>query len=310
MFYSWERKAILLGIEVAYGVDPVLNGMAHGILAQNLTISVEADKLEREIDRSFFTGNPFVLVGKRVVVEFDFEPLGANPGGVVAPSDAILRACAHAGTADVGPPLNYAYNPISTAIESAAIYLWMGDQRFVILGARGTLNWEFKIKTFGKAHARLTGMFAIPTSVPIVNGDTTDWQDPPAIEMETWDVSVDGTTVNAESVTLDMAQETPMLEGSNEREVVVVDRKANGVLRLFDPDVANLNLWTMAASHDKVPIICEVNGGTGKLTRFTIPLAQLELPRFAEIERTRGLEIPFTAIASSSGDDEYLLEFE
>lgn len=303
--FSWRRKVILLKIESAYGTDPTPVFGTDGILAMNLSISLEADKLEREIDRSFFAANPFVLVGRRCMVEFDFEPMGHATPGTAAPCGPLLRACAHAQV--LVPATSATYNPITATPESATLYYWMGNQRFAITGCRGTIDFDHSIKQFPKAHAKLTGLFAIPTNTAIVTPTLTAWQDPPAIETETWELSVDGSAVNAVSFTLSQNNETPIHEGSEAREVVLTDRKAGGVLRVYDPGVSVFDFWTLAKDHTKVPIVSTVTGGAGLIQEITVGLAQFELPKFVEIDGVVGLEIPYVALASSAGSDEYTL---
>lgn len=304
--FSWRRKVILAKLEVTYGVDPTPAQATDGILAMNMTISLEADKLEREIDRAYFSANPFVLVGRRCIVEFDFEPLGSSTVGNAAPCGPLLQACAHAEV--LVPTTSATYNPISSAIKSATIYYWMGDQKFAITGCRGSVSFDTSIKQFPKAHAKLTGLFAIPTATAIVTPTLTSWQDPPAIETETWSLTINGTAVNAISMTLDQAQETPIHEGSESREVASLDRKSNGSLRLYDPGVGTFDLWTLAKNHTKVPVVSTLNGGAGKTVTLTVSNAQLELPKFTEVDKAVGLEVAYAAIAGS-GNDEYTLAF-
>lgn len=309
--FSWRRKCILVKLEVTYGTDPVPTAMANGVLAMNLTISLEADKLEREIDRPFFTANPFVLVGRKAIVEFDFEPLGAAVAGAAAPCGPILEACAHAQVLTTpGPPADATYNPISTGIKSCTIHYYMGDQRFALVGCRGSINFDLAIKTFPKARARMVGQFAIPTAAAIVSPTTTNWQDPPAIETETWSVTVNGTPVNTTGLQFDQANEVNMYEGSESRTVEVMDRRSNGTLRVYDPGVGVLDFWTLARNHTKVPIVSIIDGGAGKKFTATLGLVQFEMPKFSEMEKAVGLEIPFHAIASGAGSDEYLLKFD
>lgn len=308
--YSWRRKVILLKLETVYGTDTTPAAATDGILAMNMTISLEADKIEREIDRAYYTANPFVLVGRRCMVEFDFEPLGNATPGTAAPCGPLLQACGNAQALDVGPPAEAIYTPISTGIKSASIYYWLNDQKFAILGARGTLDWDWSIKQFPKAHAKVTGLFAIPTNTAIVAPTLTAWQDPPAIETETWTLTVDGTPINATGLQVSQNNELPIHEGSEEREVALLDRKVSGTLKVYDPSIANFDFWTLAKNGTKVPIVSVVDGGAGLKATMTMPLCQLELPKFSETDKAVGLEIPFVAIASSAGNDDYELKFE
>lgn len=308
---SYQRKVIVAKLEVTYGVDSNPAAATDGVLTMNLTLDLSADELERELDHPYLAANPSVLVGRMATVEFDFEPLGKSPGGVAAPCDAIMQACAHAVVLDaVGPPLSATYNPISSNNKSCTIYFYMGDQKVAIVGARGTIDFENEIKKFPKAHAKLVGQFAIPTASPIINPTLTAWQDPPAIETETWEFEINSVAVCAVLFSLSQGNETPMHECSEQREVVLTKRAASGKVRIYDPTVGVLDVWTLAKNRTRVPITSTVDGGVGKKTVIDVPQAQLALPKFVEIDGVIGLEFDFKALVNSaSGNDEYTVEF-
>lgn len=304
---SYRRKLILAKEEVTYGTDPTPTAGANGVLTMNLTLNLTAEDLERELDLPYLAANPSVLVGRMAVIEFDFEPLGQATPGTAAPCDAIMKACAHALVTDAGPPATATYNPISAAPKSATIWFYMGDQRVAIVGCRGTISITNEIKKFPIAHARLVGQFAIPTSTPIVTPTLTAWQDPPAIEMETWDVEIDGVTVNAVSLSMEQRNEVPMHEGSDLREVVLTRRNSGGRIRIYDPGVSVLDVWTMAADRARVGITSTVDGGVGKTCTIDMPAAQISLPQWVEIDGAIGLEFDYRALATT-GNDEYTVE--
>lgn len=308
---SYQRKVIVAKLEVTYGTDSTPAALTDGVLTMNLSLDLSADELERELDHPYLAANPSVLVGRMATIEFDFEPMGANPGGVPAPCDAIMQACAHAVVLDaVGPPLSATYNPISTGNKSCTIYFWMGDQKVAIVGCRGTLDFENEIKKFPKAHAKLVGQFAIPTSVPIINPTLTKWQDPPAIEVETWDFEINSVAVCAVLFSLSQGNDTPMHECSEQREVVLTKRSAGGKVRIYDPGVGVLDIWTLAKDRTRVPIVSSVDGGVSKKTVIDVPAAQLSLPKFVEIDGVIGLEFDYKAlVVSNAGNDEYTVEY-
>lgn len=305
---SYKRKVILAKLEVTYGTDSAPVAATDGVLSMNLSLDLAADDLERELDHPYLAANPSVLVGRMATVEFDFEPVGHATLGTAAPSNAIMEACAHAGVSVAST--SFTYNPISSAAKSATIHFYMGDQRVAITGCRGTIDFENEIKKFPKAHVKLVGQFAIPTTQAIVSPVVTTWQDPPAIETETWSLTVNSIAVCATMFQLSQGNEVPMHECSEQREVVLTDRKANGKLRIYDPTVGVLDLWTLAKDRTQVPIVSIVNGGANKITTINVPKAQLSLPKFVEIEGVIGLEFDFKALVNSaSGNDEYTVAY-
>jgi hypothetical protein len=304
---SWKLKTLILKTETTYGTDSVPTAGANGVLAMNMSISIDADKLERPIDHPYLGANPFVLVGKRITVEFDFEPLGNSAVGSAAPCGPILTACAHSETLVAVTSATYAL--ASTSLKSVSIYFQMENQKVVVLGARGTIDYDWTVKQFPKAHAKLTGMFAIPVFNAIPSPTVSAWQTPVAVEMETMLVTIGGTAVNTMSFMLSQGNDVNIHEGSESREAAILARAATGTLKVYDPGIDVLDLWTPAKNYTPTAIVCTVDGGAGKKAVMTVPNAQLQLPKWTEMDGTIGLEIPFTAVPSSAGNDEYNLAF-
>lgn len=101
---SFKKKAILLGLEPAYGQGLALSGASHAIQALDLTITpMEGEELQREIAQPFLGGKPKLLVGTHVSVEFGLELAGSGTPGMVPAFGAVLRACGLAETIITGP---------------------------------------------------------------------------------------------------------------------------------------------------------------------------------------------------------------
>lgn len=303
---SYRLKSLLLKNETTYGTDAVPVVATNGILAMNMSISIEADKLERPIDFAYFTANPFVLVNKRVTIEFDFEPLGNSSKGTAAPCGPIMQCCAHSETLSAGVSTTYA--PISVAIKSSSVYYNINGQQVAVLGCRGTIDFDFTVRQFPKAHAKLIGMFAIPTAVALVAPTLSAWQAPVAVELETFLVSVAGTANNATGFQLSTGEGVDIHEGSETREAAIMDRAATGTIKVFDPGVANFDFWTPAKNYTSQALIASVSGASGKITTINVATSQLELPKWVEDSNVIGLEVPFNAIANT-GNDEYSVVF-
>lgn len=303
---SWKLKTLILKTETVYGTDSVPTAGANGVLAMNMSISIDADKLERPIDHPYLGANPFVLVGKRVTIEFDFEPLGNVTVGTAAPCGPILTGSAHSETLVAVTSATYA--PASTSLKSVSIYFQMENQKVAVLGCRGSVSFDWTIKQFPKAHAKFLGMFAIPTFNAIPTPTVTAWQTPAAVEMETMILTIGGTAVNAMSFMLDTGDDVNIHEGSEAREAAILARSATGTIKVYDPGVDILDLWTPAKNYVPTALVCTCDGGAGKKAVFTCPTAQLQLPKWTEMDGTIGLEIPFTAVANA-GNDEYNLVF-
>jgi hypothetical protein len=307
----FDQRTILVKVEVTYGTDVVPAVGTDAMLTFEGSVAFEADKLERKQDRAFFGGDPFVLVGKRAIVEFDFEMLGHATPGTAAPIGPVLRACGHGQT--LSPGVSATYAPVSSGFASATIYFWHADRLFEIVGARGTIDWSIGVKGYPKGRAKFVGL--IDTSTPTQSSPgavtLTAFQVPPVVETETLLVTVGGTTLNAIGVEFSQNADIKIFEGSELREVTQVERMPNGVLRVFD-DLASLstfNPWNIANASTDQAIEVTVSGTAGKIVRLQVPVAQLEYPRVENVDGVIVWAIPFNAKPSGAGNDEYNWRF-
>jgi hypothetical protein len=308
---QFEQRTILLKIETTYGTDASPTGTSDAVLSFEGSVAFEADKLDRKQDRAFFGGDPFVLIGKRAMVEFDFDMIGATSLGTAAPIGPVLRACGHSQTLNNGVSTTYA--PVSTGFSAATIYFYINDRLFKLLGARGTIDWNMEVKQFARGKAKFTGIIGAASPSQATPGAVTltAFQVPPAVETETFLVTANSVTINCIGVSLSQNNDLKMHEGSESREVSIMERTPTGVLRMFD-DLANLstfNPWSLANAHTQMLIEATVDGGTGKITRLQVPNAQLEYPRLVNQDGALVWEIPFVALPSSAGNDEYNFRF-
>lgn len=304
---SATDRVCLLAIEASYGVAPAMTA-SNAILLMNSQVQPAADKLTRQVDRPFFGGNPFVLVGKRITLTGDCDLIGAAVAGAAAPLGPLYRICAHSETLDAGPPAEAVYAPISKNFASGAIDFYWAGIRFRLLGARGSIDFDFSIKNYAKGSVNITGLLVMPQDgeapTPI---DWSTFQTPLPIESETWEVTVGGVNVCAQQLTLQGAGTVNAIECSEGREVVISNRTPTGTLRVFkDATLATWNPWAIADAHSIVTLQNTIAGTAGK--NLSMPIrAQLEYPRPVDIEGMAGFEIPFEAIPSGTGGDEYSL---
>lgn len=299
----------LLAIETTYGT-PATIAAANAILLMNSQIQPAADKLERNIDKPYFGGDPFVLVNKRVTLTADIDLLGPASAslGDPAPMGVVYRTCGHAET--LIATTSAEYNPISKDFESATVDFYWAGIKFRMTGVRGYMDMSFNIKQYAMGKINLTGLLTIPTDGEAPSGiDWSAFQTPPAVDADTWTVTVGGTDVCAQSLDINANATVNLIECSNAREVAITERKPAGTLKVYkDATLATWNPWSVAEAQSVVTLQNNIVGGAG--LNLTMPiLAQLEYPQPTDIDGVAGFDIPFTCVPSGAGGDEYSLLF-
>ncbi len=302
-FRSNSDRVILAAVESTYGAAPTMNA-ATVILGMNSSIRTIADQLAREVDQPYFGGDPFVLVGKRVELEFTVDLLGAATAGNASPLSAIYRACGHSETLDAGVSATYA--PVSTGQASATLdFYWAENVRFRLTGARGSMDITQDIKNYTQATVRMVGILSIPTTASKPSGiDLSAFRTPVAIETPSWTVEIGAYTAHCTRLQLQQNATLPLIETSESRQVIWTDRKPGGeLIVVVNDDLSTWNPWSIADAHTIVDIVSTIAGTATKQCALNIR-AQLGYPEPTEVDGVAALRIPFTAIPDE-GDDEY-----
>jgi hypothetical protein len=308
-YYYWRLKALLFKLETTSGTDPIPTAAANGVLSQNFQITIQGDKLERVVDRAFFAANPYVLINRRVEIEFDFDPLGASGVGTTAPISPIMQACGHSETLVASTSSTFA--PVSTALKSATMYFYWFDNLVNVNECRGSVSFDSTINQWDKAHAKFTGLFAIPTASSNITPVLTTWRDGavPAVTQATMLLTINSITVNAKMFTLDENGVIQIEEGSEFRDILLTNRAPGGTVRFYMPGASTFDLFSIASAHTRVPVACTIDGGASLKRVTTIPNAQFEMPKFVNVDDTVCIEASYTALPSTAGNDEYSMAF-
>jgi len=306
-FRSSTDRVALLNIETTYGVAATM-AAANAIRLMDSSIEPVADKLERNLDSPHFGGDPFVLVGKRITLSGTVDVIGSATAGLAAPLGGLYRICGHSEV--LTPATNAVYAPISLGLPSATIDFFMAGIRFRMLGVRGSMSFAFNVKEYAKATVQLTGLLVIPQDGEApASIDWAAFSTPAAIETETWNVQIAGVPVYARQLSLAQNATLPLIETSENREVVLTDRKPTGTLQVVKNDaLATWNPWALANAQSIVVITNAITSTGGRSVSAPIR-AQLEYPKPVDIEGVAGFDIAFTAVPSGAGGDEYSLTF-
>lgn len=221
--------------------------------------------------------------------------------GALTPTGAIPATNTTVGTI---------YAPISKNFASATVYFYWAGILFKLTGVRGYLDPSMAIKTFAKAKVELTGILAVPADGEAPGGiDWSAFQAPAAIETETWEVKFGTYNVCAQSLDMTCNSEVKLQECSESREVTISDRKPTGTIRVFkDAALSVWNPWAVADTHAITTLRSTIEKTSGINVVLTVR-AQIEYPKPVDLDGNLGYEIPYAAIPSGAGGDEYTIAF-
>jgi hypothetical protein len=306
----FDSRACVLKTEAVYGTDSLPTGAANSLQVIEGSLDVEADEIERNIDRTYLGARPVTLVRMRATFRGQIELVGAAAPGSGTPIDAALRACSF-GITSV-PATSDPFAPVSSSFSSSSLYFEWAGLQFVVLGLRGQLS-SVRQEIDGRTVADVSFMGLIDlstglTEATIAGITTAAFQRPPVVTKETWALTVDGVAVNAQALTWSQGQDPQLFHGSELREVSYTGRSLSGSLTIFKEAFATINPWSLANDQAPVPLVSTLTGGAGLNLAKSFPAVQFKMPRATSINGAAGIEMPFIALPVS-GNDEVSLAF-
>lgn len=300
-----ERRALLAKIQAVAGTPETLDPADDAILVLGGEFRFQTDELAREIDRPGHGAHPHVNVKRRASYGGAIELRGAATVGAAAPIGRILRGCGFVEVLeDTGPsPAIGAYYTLANAdYEMLTLEGFDSGERVSGADARGVITQiELSIRNFARANFQLLGL---PAEVPVADAALpaavlSAFQFPVAIETESFEVDLNGTKLNAISLTIDTQAQVEIYEGSETRFVYPRAKyMPTGTLRVFKEQRSTFNPEAVALAHTQIPIYAEIVGG-GETVRLDLANVQLGVPQPSDQDGLRAWDIPIKGVGSS-----------
>lgn len=312
MLEAFKNRALLLKLETVEGTDAVPTTLLNAFQIFDGKSSVAADQIERNIDRPFFTNNPFVLANLRAIIEGGVEIVPpAAPGTNPAAVDALLRAAGLARTYDVaGADDLTIYNPVSSSFASATAYWYHAGTFRKVTGARANITGlAMEIGNYLRAQMRLEGSYndvdeaALPTDC-----DYAAFLTPRVCSTESMEMLVDGFAVDGKSVSIDFGNQQKTIEHTEARINRINDRRATFAARMYRSAQADFDPWATWKAGSIFPIVAKQVQADTTYTQLDLR-CQIESCDEIDIDGDYGWDIKGRLIASDAGGDEFLITF-
>lgn len=320
---SLERfinRAVVAKLEVTEGVDSVPVAATDGLLLMNGQSGTEVDVIERTIDRSFFTNEPFIVGNKRGFIEGEFELFSpAIPGTEPSVNDVLLRIAGMkrtytVGTASVTGKTRYTPGVIAADFASASAYWWHVDKLLKVLGARAQLSRiAMAVGNRIMGQARIQGSYTDVTEqaapAVVLYDDIPDVIRHDNTVTYITDVTGAGSPllVWGKELSIDMGNELATKEYTSKKITAINDRRGTWTLRIARTANADFNPWTLRDAGNIISAYMQLDEGTGLYTQVGFR-GQIEAVNLVDIEGDLGYELSGRCIASSAGGDEFWIE--
>lgn len=305
-----RKRLILLETETVYGTDPTPDG-ADAVLVRDLNITPQqSDVVGRDLVRPYLGASEQLLANTRVECTFSVELAGSGTAGTAPRYGKALLACGMSQTVVAATSVTYA--PVSSSFGSCTIYYNIDGVLHKVTGARGTFTINGAVGEIPSIDFTFTGIYNTPTdtalpavtygnqATPLVfkNGNTTDFQL----------LSYAGCL---QSVSFDVGNSLVYRElvGCT-KEVLLTNRAATGSLTLEAVTMATRNYFTAALTDGTLGNLLFQHGQTaGNIIDFVSTRVDIGDVSYSDQDGIHMLNIPYTCVPSTSGNDEFSLVY-
>lgn len=303
-----RNRGVLVEIESSYGTDPTPTGAANYIRCRTLEIEpLQADTVERETIRPYFGNYDILLANQRVQLTIEVELAGSGAAGTAPAWDPLMRSCGNS-VAVVGST-SVTYAPESTTHESCTIHYFDDGIRHVVIGSRGSWSLNAEVGQIPVLTFTMTGRYATPTDDGI--GTVTEQNQAAPVLFKngnTTSFSIFGFSAALQSYSFDCNNETVYRElVGGTKEVLITDRKPGGTISIEAVALSDHNFFTDATGSSTGTNTFQHGQSAGNICTFSAPQTDIGTIGYEDSDGIRMLSLPYVAIPTSAGNNEYSL---
>ena len=316
-----RKRTILVGSESGYGTGVTLTGSSNALLVRDLEITpLSSETVERNLIRSYMGGYDTLLANTHVAVSFEVELTPSGTAGTAPAFDPALRACGFNRT-DVSSTSN-TYAPISTKAQSAttgyqSCTIWVNYDGVLhkMAGCYGTFSINLEVGQIPTIRFEMMGQKGTITDTALPTCTYT--QPSPLIFKDdncnaTPFTFFGSTDLFLKSWSLDMGVQVSYVErvGAGGNGIMeITDRAATGNATFDMETIACKDLFTVALGNSTGSNIVKFGTSAGSKIDFSCPQTSISQPTYSDDNGIQMLDCPFSAVPSSSGNDEVSIKF-
>ena len=303
-----RKRLILIETESSYGTDPTPDG-ADAVLVRDLNITPQqSDVVSRDLIRPYLGASEQLLANTRVECTFSVELAGSGTAGTAPQYGKALQACGLSETVAAGVSVTYA--PVSSSFGSVTIHYNIDGVRHKVTGARGTFTLNTNVGEIPTIDFTFTGIYNAPDDSALPSVTYANQATPLVFKNGNTDtfelLSYAGCL---QSVTFDVGNTLVYREliGCT-KEVLMTDRSSNGTVVLEAVTIATKDYFTAALTDSTLGNLTFQHGTTaGNIVDFASTRIDIGDVSYSDQDGIAMLNIPYTAIPSTSGNDEFSL---
>ena len=304
-----RKRLILAKTETTYGTDSVPAG-TDAVLVRSLEVTpLEADVVSRDLIRPYLGNSDQLLANPRVLCTFEVELAGSGTAGTAPRYDALLKACGMSATIVASTSVTYA--PVSASFSSCTIVYNVDGVQHKLTGARGTVTMNCELGQIPTLQFEMTGIYNAPT-------DTAQ----PAVTYSNQATPLlfrDGNTSAFQffshsgcfnSVSFNLANEIVHRELIGcVKEVLITDRRPAGEVSFEAPTMAVRDFFSLALGSATGNLTFLHGTTAGNRVTFTASQVDITQPSYTDQDGIQMLQVPYVALPTTAGNNEFSLAF-
>lgn len=304
-----RKRLILAKTESTYGTDSTPAG-TDAVLVRSLEVTpLESDVVSRDLIRPYLGNSDQLLANSRVLCSFEVELAGSGTAGTAPRYDALLKACGMSATIVASTSVTYA--PVSASFSSCTIVYNVDGVQHKLTGARGTVTMNCELGQIPTLQFEMTGIYNAPTDTaqPAV---TYSNQATPLIfkEGNTSAFQFFSYAGCLNSVSFNLANEIIYREliGCT-KEVIITNRAPAGDVSIEAPTIATKDFFSLALGTATGNLTFLHGTTAGNRVTFTAPQVDIAQPSYTDQDGIQMLQLPYVALPTSAGNNEFSLAF-
>jgi hypothetical protein len=304
-----RKRLILVKTEATYGTDSTPAG-TDALLVRNLDITpLSGDVVSRDLIRPYLGNFDQLISLTSVVINFEVELAGSGTAGLAPKYDAILKACGLSSSIASGTSVTY--SPVSSSFSSATIYFNVDGVLHKLTGCRGSMTMSCAVGAIPTLAFNLTGVYNAPTDTaqPSV---TYSAQATPLIfrEGNTSSFSFFSYSGVLQSVDFNLANNLVYRElVGGTKETLITDRKPAGTVMIEAPTIATKDFFTTALGSSTGNLTFLHGTTAGNRVTFTASQVDVLNPTYQDQDSIMMLSVPYVALPTTAGNNEFSLAF-
>ena len=321
-----RKRTILVGSEASYGAGGSLTGSSNALLVRDLEITpLSSETVERNLIRSYMGGYDTLLANTHVAVSFEIELTASGTAGTAPAFDPALRACGFkrtdvASTSNTYAPMSNTANNATGGYQSCTIWVNYDGVLHKMSGCYGTFSINLEVGQIPTIRFEMMGQkgaistSALPTCTytqpsPLIFKDENCGTTPftffgtSDLALKSWSLDM--------GVQLTYVERVHSIAGqsSNPGFVHITDRAPTGNTTFDMPSLLTKDFFAVALGNSTGTNIVKFGTAAGSKIDFSCPQTSINQPTYSDDNGIQMLDCPFSAVPSSSGNDEVSIKF-